>query len=204
MAGKELPTLPLHTTYAYWSVADEKDYHSFTQQAGFPIFMCYNVPFIYGFPSMDYPGMIKVSNHAGHSCDPDTRTVAADLGLLKATVSPWLAKTFEGKVKHDAPAIAEGCLYTMTPDEDFILDFLPSCPEILVAAGFSGHGFKMGPLIGRIMADLAINGPSSGNPYSSWLPHFRLERFENSVNGNSKNFKALVIKSKMRALVSAL
>ncbi|CAM6109535.1 unnamed protein product [Calypogeia fissa] len=200
ITGKGLPITPLHTTYAYWSVADESEAHLYTEEGGFPVFICYDVPFIYGTPAIEYPGMIKVSNHTGHPCNPDTRTVAPDMGMLQATVSPWIAEMFKGKVKHEAPAIAEGCLYSMTADEDFILDSLPSCPDILVAAGFSGHGFKMGPLIGRIMADLALTGAALGGESGSWLPHFSLKRFERGANGNSKIFDALVLTHELGAL----
>lgn len=48
----------------------------------------------------------------------------------------------------------------MTPNEDFLLDFLPgSDRRVAIAAGFSGHGFKLAPLVGKIMAELATKGP---------------------------------------------
>ena len=47
------------------------------------------------------------------------------------------------------------CMFTNTPDEHFVLDTLPGAPQVSVAAGFSGHGFKMASVIGEIMADLA-------------------------------------------------
>ena len=50
------------------------------------------------------------------------------------------------------------CLYSMTPDEHFILDTHPEHKDVVLAAGFSGHGFKFAPLIGEIMADLALEG----------------------------------------------
>jgi len=51
------------------------------------------------------------------------------------------------------------CLYTNTPDENFIVDYLPNYDkDVLVAAGFSGHGFKFASVIGEILADLAIKG----------------------------------------------
>lgn len=53
---------------------------------------------------------------------------------------------------------SEVCLYTETPDEDFIIDTHPYCPNLLVAAGFSGHGFKFCSLVGRIMSELALTG----------------------------------------------
>ena len=45
----------------------------------------------------------------------------------------------------------------MTPDEDFIIDSFPGTDRVVVAAGFSGHGFKFAPLIGRLMSSLLLN-----------------------------------------------
>ena len=51
------------------------------------------------------------------------------------------------------------CLYTNTPDENFILDFLPGYDkDVVIATGFSGHGFKFASVVGEIMSDLAIKG----------------------------------------------
>lgn len=53
---------------------------------------------------------------------------------------------------------AATCLYSTTPDEDFIVGALPGTPQVVVGCGFSGHGFKFVPVIGEILADLAIDG----------------------------------------------
>ena len=50
------------------------------------------------------------------------------------------------------------CMFTNTPDEHFVLDTLPDAPQVSLAAGFSGHGFKMASVIGEVMADLAQRG----------------------------------------------
>ena len=51
------------------------------------------------------------------------------------------------------------CMYTNTPDENFILDFLPGYDNhVLIATGFSGHGFKFASVVGEIISDLAIKG----------------------------------------------
>jgi glycine/D-amino acid oxidase-like deaminating enzyme len=47
------------------------------------------------------------------------------------------------------------CLYTMTPDEHFIIDTHPAYPNIVIGSPCSGHGFKFGILTGRMVADLA-------------------------------------------------
>jgi sarcosine oxidase len=50
------------------------------------------------------------------------------------------------------------CMYTLTPDEHFVVAVHPRYPQVCVAAGFSGHGFKFTCAIGEILADLATNG----------------------------------------------
>ena len=62
---------------------------------------------------------------------------------------------------------AETCLYTNAPNEDFILDRHPSDPRIVIGAGFSGHGFKFGPLTGRILAELCLHGRTSVPPFEA-------------------------------------
>ena len=50
------------------------------------------------------------------------------------------------------------CFFTWTPDGQFIIDRLPNHKRVVIACGFSGHGFKFMPVIGEILADLAIDG----------------------------------------------
>jgi len=59
------------------------------------------------------------------------------------------------------------CMYDVTADEDFILDYHPGGRGVLIASGFSGHGFKFGVLVGRLLSTLALDTE----------PEFPLERF---------------------------
>ena len=52
-------------------------------------------------------------------------------------------------------------MYTMTPDEHFVVDIHPNYSSVVIAAGFSGHGFKFSSVIGEILSDLAIEGITS-------------------------------------------
>ena len=52
------------------------------------------------------------------------------------------------------------CLYTLTPDRDFVVDRLPDAPNVLVALG-AAHGFKYASVIGRILAELAVDGATA-------------------------------------------
>jgi sarcosine oxidase len=67
---------------------------------------------------------------------------------------------------------AQTCLYTVTPDHDFLIDRLPGDANIIVASPCSGHGFKFAPVAGEILADLATAGESKHD-----ISRFRLARF---------------------------
>lgn len=103
---------------------------------------------VYG---MHTPGEgIKAGWHGvGPVTDPDRRTFEPEpqqLAALQAYARTWLPGV-------DADAFeAISCTYTTTPDEDFVLDRIG---PVVIGAGFSGHGFKFAPVVGRILADLA-------------------------------------------------
>jgi sarcosine oxidase len=113
---------------------------------------------IYGFPWVDDPGDgVKVGFHyRGGDVDPDTvdrDVTVAEQDEMRAALAdriPGLAGL------HLASKV---CMYTLTPDEHFVIDHLPGHEgRVVVAAGFSGHGFKFTPVVGEILADLALAG----------------------------------------------
>lgn len=111
---------------------------------------------VYG---MHTPGEgIKAGWHGtGPEVDPDHRSFEPEpkqLAALQDYARTWLPGV-------DADAFeAISCTYTTTPDEDFILDRIG---PVVIGAGFSGHGFKFTPVVGRILADLATdNRPAPG------------------------------------------
>lgn len=114
--------------------------------------------FYYGFPSLDGQSA-KVGIHTGGSNvtapeDLDRRLNDGDVTPIRSFLSRHMRGLGNDVQRHSV------CMYTMTPDEHFILDRLPGLPEVVIGAGFSGHGFKFAPVIGTILADLAINGGS--------------------------------------------
>ncbi|MNN44416.1 Monomeric sarcosine oxidase [compost metagenome] len=64
------------------------------------------------------------------------------------------------------------CKYEHTPDEDFIIDRHPLHSNVLLAGGFSGHGFKFSSVVGEILADLTTRGATRHN-----IQPFSLSRF---------------------------
>ncbi|MFI7011079.1 N-methyl-L-tryptophan oxidase [Streptomyces sp. NPDC050145] len=113
---------------------------------------------IYGFPSIDGPDLgAKVAFfRKGTECSPETidREVRADeIDAMAEHMSrqiPSLPGTF---------LKAATCMYSNTPDEHFVIARHPEHPDsVTVACGFSGHGFKFVPVVGEIVADLALDG----------------------------------------------
>ncbi|HMJ05187.1 MAG TPA: N-methyl-L-tryptophan oxidase [Chthoniobacterales bacterium] len=125
---------------------------------GFPAFLLArrDLPApLYGFP--DFGQGLKVAFHGGGVLT-DTEHIdrevdaARDLDPLVRAMEKWMpgaTATFR-----DAAA----CMYTLTPDEHFVIDRHPAHPNLILCGGFSGHGFKFAPVIGEIAADLALDG----------------------------------------------
>lgn len=124
----------------------------------------------YGFPSFLIPGFkFGKYNHRREQVDPDTvnsEPQPEDEELLRA----FAARYFPDGA--GATLMLKACLFTNSPDHHFILDLHPDHPEVSVAAGFSGHGYKFCSVIGEVMADLALRGQSRHD-----IEFFRLKRF---------------------------
>lgn len=96
---------------------------------------------------------VKVAQHRVHGpiTTADTRSHIID-PHIRAAVAQYVRKWLPGL---QATALSEKtCLYTMTPTEDFLID---RRGPLIVNSSCSGHGFKFAPLIGRMIADLAMN-----------------------------------------------
>ena len=108
----------------------------------------------YGFPRHGAIRGVKLAFfHGGTPADPDRvdREVReADREPLRAWARRRLPD-LTGRVTYE-----KVCLYTMTPDGDFVIGTLPDDPRVVYVAGLSGHGFKFTVLLGRIAADLAL------------------------------------------------
>ena len=137
----------------------------------FPVFMIESEHGIhYGFPLQD-DGLLKIAkhHHAGEVVDPD----ACDRIVSAADQTAITAPLFQMLPAAAGPvADAKTCLYTMSPDGDFIVDRLPGRERIVVASPCSGHGFKFAPVIGQALADLAQTGRTPVD-----IRRFRLSRF---------------------------
>ncbi|MCX5658709.1 MAG: N-methyl-L-tryptophan oxidase [Planctomycetota bacterium] len=110
----------------------------------------------YGLPMMtENPGFKVALHRAMTPTDPDRVARDPQPGDLE-TFRPMLREIVPDG---DGPLLAlRVCLYTNSPDKHFILDTHPAHPNVALACGFSGHGFKFSAVVGEIMADLAQHG----------------------------------------------
>jgi sarcosine oxidase len=136
----------------------------------FPVFLIESEFGIhYGFPPFGETGIkIAKHHHRQESVDPETydRNVSAEDELvIRSAVAAHLPAA-------NGPMLAaQTCLYTMMPDGDFLIDRLPGYPQVIVASPCSGHGFKFAPVIGEILADMAISATTEHD-----LSRFRFAR----------------------------
>ena len=114
-------------------------------------------------------------HHRHERVDPDRfdrEPSAADEALLRAFVERYLP---EGA----GPTMAlKTCLFENSPDEHFVIDAHPDDANVVIAAGFSGHGFKFASVVGEILADLAVDGKSLHE-----IEFMRLARFAEASEG---------------------
>lgn len=124
----------------------------------------------YGFPAFGIPGFkLGRYDHFGAGGDPDgiSREPTLDDELPLRTFAERYFPAGAG------PTIAlKTCLFEPSPDEHFLIDTHPDAPRAVVAAGFSGHGYKFCSVVGEILADLALDGATSHD-----IGLFRFDRF---------------------------
>lgn len=145
---------PIRKTFGWFKTLADNLY---SKQFPCFVFDTHNVGHYYGFPDYNGEGLKVGRMDLGDVIDPDevnrdfyaTSKEEEDLRSFLGQFLPQAnGKLNDGKV----------CLFSMTPDEDFIIDFHPENPNIIIAGGFSGHGFKFASVIGKILTDLAIEG----------------------------------------------
>ena len=143
--------------HMYWYRAENKNY---LQSHGFPCFF-YDTPdgYFYGFPEHGEFGL-KVARHSGGTpvplVDGTHERELADQQLVEQFLLRYLPHVLGPQSKSSALSRWQGCYYTMTPDENFIVDRLPDFPQVVVIAGLSGHGFKFTSVLGDIACRLVM------------------------------------------------
>jgi glycine/D-amino acid oxidase-like deaminating enzyme len=143
----------------------------------FPVFIVEDETGIYyGFPDIDGGG-VKIGRffHRGETVDPDRvprEIVPEDEAVLRTALGRYLPGA------NGASRAFKSCMFVLSPDGHFIVDRLPGVPNVAVAAGFSGHGYKFCPAIGEMLADLVT---TDGAPADGAL--FGLSRLASGASG---------------------
>lgn len=171
MLDLHLPLAPVRKTFA-WFNADENLYN----HNDFPAFSFETSQGIYyGFPSINGSGL-KIGRHdGGEKIDPDE--FIREFGELKEDkedVRQFLNEymPFTQQLKY-----GKTCMYTLTPDENFIIDLHPKYSNVAIAAGFSGHGFKFSSVVGQILSELIASGKTEHN-----ISPFSINRFKENFS----------------------
>jgi N-methyl-L-tryptophan oxidase len=167
MIGLELPLQEIRNTFS-WFETDESLYGA----DDFPAFT-FDLPdeMYYGFPSIKGTG-VKIGRHdAGRP--RDMLQPIESFGTYEQDeqdVAHFAARHLPGVGKH---SLGKPCTYTNTPDEDFIIDKHPHHGHVVLACGFSGHGFKFSSVVGEILAELVTGNRESKQDLSP----FAIKRF---------------------------
>jgi sarcosine oxidase len=160
--GWQIPLEVRHEQATYFAISDPTTY----QPERMPLWIWMDDPSFYGFPCYGEPTVKAAQDCGGPAVDPDRHDDPVDqerLALLRRHMRAVLPGVGE-------PVRSIRCLYTLTPDRDFVIGPVPGHDEVLVGLG-AAHGFKFAPTIGRLLADLAERGETDTD-----LSTFRLDR----------------------------
>jgi glycine/D-amino acid oxidase-like deaminating enzyme len=177
-AARLLPRLAsrlqvIRQTVTYWALDDAVES---SRLGRFPVWVYLGVgsnETYYGLPSFGEPG-IKAARfvHDGVSHDPDRLGAAAaadDVERVRRLLGEQLRPKIGDLVK------SETCYFTNTESEDYILDEVAADGRVVVGAGLSGHGFKLAPLSGRILAGLAMGTGTGVAAFEATRARFRVD-----------------------------
>lgn len=161
--------LPLTVTRKPVMWFDVDDVSTFRPENFPPFIIDCDIEHFYGLPAVGADSL-KMGIHSDmNEVDPDNfqREVQPD------DMVPEFVEFINSMLKgaHARTSKTSMCMYTMTPDEDFIIDHHPQHANVSIAAGFSGHGFKFATVIGEHLADLATDDSTST------IPAFAASRF---------------------------
>jgi len=161
--GIQLPLTVTQEQVTYFASPHPADF----QPQRFPIWIWMDDPCFYGFPVFGEAGPKVGQDAGGREVTTETRTFEPDQPALQRVLD-FLGQYIPSLL---GPIIyTRTCLYTLTPDRDFVLDAVPDHPKVSIAIG-GGHGFKFASLVGRILSELAVDGHTDCN-----LEPFRLDR----------------------------
>lgn len=122
----------------------------------FPIWIWMDEPCYYGFPVYGETVPKVAQDAGGETTSPETRTYDRDEAAFRR-VDEFVQRVLP--TAHAKPLYVKTCLYTMPPDRDFVMDFLPDSSNVILAIG-AGHAFKFSSVLGKLLSQLAMDGES--------------------------------------------
>ena len=173
--GIELPLEVTREQVTYFAAPRPDDF----APDRFPVWIWMDDPCFYGFPTFGEAGPKAAQDAGGKPVTADTRDFEPDPENLRG-VEEFLSRYIPGAL---GPIIyTKTCLYTLTPDRDFVIDTVPGHDNITVAIG-AGHAFKFASQIGRLLSELALTGASTID-----LSSFALDRQILTMKDPPKNY----------------
>jgi sarcosine oxidase len=160
--------LPLTVTKEQVTYLAARDTALFAPER-FPVWIWMDDPSFYGFPVYGEAGPKVAQDAGGQSVTPATRTFEPD-PAISARVHAFTAAHLPAAGTREI--YTKTCLYTLTPERDFVIDRLPDSLGVIVGLG-AAHGFKYASVIGRILVELALDGSS---PSDGEIGAFRIDR----------------------------
>ncbi|XP_064383983.1 peroxisomal sarcosine oxidase-like [Halichondria panicea] len=154
--GVQLPIKTLRAEVFYWKVENPKHFKP-------EVFPC--VAFedgkehFYIFPEIEYPGLLKVYHRTYRDIEVDNRDEGGAGPESVEKVVQFIKTYLRGVAT--TPAIFEPCVYSMTDGRIPIIDHVPLYPNIVFAAGMSGNGAMIAPVVGLLLTELTLNKPLS-------------------------------------------
>ena len=147
--GARLPLTVTEEQVTYFQPADPEPF----RPGRFPVWIWMDEPSYYGFPTYGEDTVKSAQDCGGPEVTGDERSGQTDPEMLER-LSSFMAATFPSS----GPAVrSKRCLYTLTPDRDFVVSAVPGAEQVVVGLG-AAHGYKFAATFGRLLTDVAVDG----------------------------------------------
>ena len=147
--GARLPLTVTEEQVTYFAPSDPEQF----RPGRFPVWIWMDEPSYYGFPTYGEDTVKSAQDCGGPTVTGDERSGETDPAMLDR-LAAFMASTFPAS----GPAVrSKRCLYTLTPDRDFVVSAVPGVPQVVVGLG-AAHGYKFAATFGRLLTDVALDG----------------------------------------------
>ncbi|GLY16925.1 N-methyl-L-tryptophan oxidase [Kineosporia rhizophila] len=150
--GAQIPLITMQEQVTYFRPGDPEQF----DRERFPVWIWEDDECFYGFPTYGEPTVKAARDLSNNLMSPAERTFAPSPALLEE-LGGFMGRTIPGSGEVLRTVT---CQYAITPDRNFVISPLERHPDVLVALG-AGHAFKFAPAIGRVLAELALEGSTS-------------------------------------------